>query len=1109
MKIRTKLLLAFLGMSIIPFVIIGMISLLTSRTALSNLAFAQLESLREVKKRQIEMFFDERRKNMSILMETVGIFKQAAFEKMRSVQEVKKAQVEEYFQKYRGDITVLSEDAQVQEIGNLKVIVDGKGGVKKGLYEYLEKQYFGNSLKQFREKYKYDDLLLIAKNGDIVYTAARGSDLGQNVVTGSLKDSPLTKCFQRGLQGIAIQDFEPYAPSENQYMAFIAAPVLKRGTLVGVVALKINKDPINTIVQRREGMGETGETYIVGKWDDETGYRNDRAVKQGTIGAAKSGDDVEKALSGGESRSMVKIGSTGKVEIVRYDPLEIPGLNWVMVTTMGLEEVIAPKREGEDEDYFIWFTKQYGYSDLSLIHPDGQVFYSVAHKADYDTNLLTGSYTGTGLGQVFQRVLETKTFGFGDFQLYTPADEAPVGFIAQPLMDNDNIELVVALQIPIDVINSVMLERSGMGETGETYLVGTDNLMRSDSSLDSTNYSVKASLADPETGKIDTEASQQALAGKTGQKSIQNYLGKQVLSAYTPVTVWDTTWALIAETDEAEALAAVKDLTSLVTGVALIAIVAIAMISLLITGYITKPINHLVHVAQKVSEGDVSEMFGRVRSGRDEIGILIHAFQKVVAYFREMADVATRIAAGDLSHKILPRSERDKLGQAFQGMSAYLTEMASVAATIAEGDLTARISLHSETDAFGRSMRMMTEGLHVLIQQIRTSAKQIASTGERILSLAEHDIDIVEHVQRSAKEMTSTIREMGANAEEVADNMEVLSSSVEETSTAVSQMTASIAHIAANTNDLTGQTHQTIESLTETVISLEKVVENTDASKQLSLGTIQDAREGQEAVEQVVTSMETIHQTVMTAVDTITRFEQRSQEIGTILNVIREITEQTSLLALNASIIAAQAGVHGRGFAVVADEIKNLASGVATSTKDIAAIVQSLQQDTSTVVRTIHEGAENVNQGIERTKQAQKTLHKIISSVRQSSSLVTEIADTLHNLMKGSRDVSAAMEQVNTMTDDIMTAASEQEASTRQIKQTIGHINDMASQIQRATTGQLTGAHQLLETTNNVTNLIDQNLGSSQRIAHTTGELSSQANVLVHSVDRFTLEKIT
>ncbi|MCP4403056.1 MAG: hypothetical protein GY801_37840 [bacterium] len=84
----------------------------------------------------------------------------------------------------------------------------------------------------------------------------------------------------------------------------------------------------------------------------------------------------------------------------------------------------------------------------------------------------------------------------------------------------------------------------------------------------------------------------------------------------------------------------------------------------------------------------------------------------------------------------------------------------------------------------------------------------------------------------------------------------------------------------------------------------------------------------------------------------MTRFEARSQEIDTVLEVIREITDQTSLLALNALIISAQAGVHGRGFAVVAEEIRNLAQGVGASTKSIASIVTTLQQETAEVAHT-------------------------------------------------------------------------------------------------------------------------------------------------------------
>ncbi len=527
-------------------------------------------------------------------------------------------------------------------------------------------------------------------------------------------------------------------------------------------------------------------------------------------------------------------------------------------------------------------------------------------------------------------------------------------------------------------------------------------------------------------------------------------------------------------------------------------------ISALMHVLLTKPVGKLVSAGQQLAEGNLIQTFQTV-GRRDEIGILETAFSRIAQYLQDIAEVASRIATGVLDGDVRVRSHYDVLGKAVQEMLSYLKHVAAVAAKIAEGDLTRTVQVRSASDAFGQSIRAMSEGLRTLITQIRTSAEQIASTGTTIASLAERDITIVEHVQTSAEEMRSTMREMGASVEEVVHNMDILSSSMEETSASVSQMTSSIAHIAANSKALTDQTHQTIEALEYTVQSLEKVVNNTDVSKQLAQNTIQDAREGQIAVEQVMSSMATLQQTITTAVDTITRFEQRSRDIDTILDVIREITDQTSLLALNASIIAAQAGEHGRGFAVVADEIRNLASGVGTSTKDIAAIVQSLQQDTSKVVQAIHEGVTNVEQGMDRTQQAQEALHKIISSAQRSSSVVTEIADTLHDLMTTSHNVVIAMEQVNTMTDDITAATNQQKASTEQINQASVHITEMTSQIQKATAEQLTGVHQLLETTNTVTSLIDQNLESSRQIAHTTIELSSQADILLHSVDRFKL----
>jgi len=545
-----------------------------------------------------------------------------------------------------------------------------------------------------------------------------------------------------------------------------------------------------------------------------------------------------------------------------------------------------------------------------------------------------------------------------------------------------------------------------------------------------------------------------------------------------------------------------------------------AIVAFILSSRLARPITNITKLVSQIAEGDLTGAIGTRRHDeigasavkgnrfkKDEIVLLSHSFHQMVTYLRSMATIAENISRGDISQTIAPRSERDTLGNAFCHMTEYLHDSATVTAAIAEGDLAVEISLRSGTDTFGQTMRTMTTGLQSLIRQIRTSAEQIASTGTTIVSLTDQDRRIVEDEQASVAAMVSTMTEMGESVKDVAQNMEMLSSSVEQTLPSVAEVTSSITNIASGTTDLARQTQRMISVLDEAVRMLEGVTEQTEVSRQLSEETSQDALEGQQAVEQVRESMNTIQQTNLNAKEAITRLAQQSRDIGTILDVIRSITEQSSLLALNASIIAAQAGSQGKGFSVIADEMKNLANEVEASTKNIAAIVRSVQQETNTVVQMIQDGAAKIEQGVTRTQQAQQRLQKILNSAQRSSSVVSEIADALHKQMTTGHEVSNAMEQVHTMTAEITRATSEQKASMIQIHNAIEHIADIASRTKEATAQQLEGVNRVLNTSHRVSTLTDQNLESSQHLNRAiTADLAVQAEILLDSVDRFRLE---
>jgi hypothetical protein len=251
-------------------------------------------------------------------------------------------------------------------------------------------------------------------------------------------------------------------------------------------------------------------------------------------------------------------------------------------TRIGLREALIVEPQEPGEDFFQTFVEEKGYYDLLLIDPGGRVLFSTAREPDYGTNMLTGRYADSSLGRLVRKILATGDMGMADFEPYAPSGNEPAAFIASPFPAKGGTELIVALQLSVEAINRIMLERTGLGETGETYLVGPDLLMRSDSHLDPVHHSLKASFADPEQGKVDTEASRDALAGRRGEKIIVDYNGNPVLSAYTPVKVWDVTWALVAEMDAAEAFESANRLAWVIGIVAILSIAAIVAVALLL-----------------------------------------------------------------------------------------------------------------------------------------------------------------------------------------------------------------------------------------------------------------------------------------------------------------------------------------------------------------------------------------------------------------------------------------------------------------------------------------------------------------------------------------------
>ncbi len=582
-------------------------------------------------------------------------------------------------------------------------------------------------------------------------------------------------------------------------------------------------------------------------------------------------------------------------------------------TNNDLNTALAPltrPAQGESKNFFNKYVSSYGYYDVFLISPAGDVFFTEAKEADYGTNLITGPYRDSGLARVFRNASDSRGFVLEDFAPYAPSDGEPAAFIAKPLYQDGQLTAVVALQLSIDAINNFMQVRDGMGETGESYLVGKDKRMRSDSFLDPRGHSVMASFAGSIADNgVDTAASRAALQGDTDVNIITDYNGHPVLSAYAPVAVGGHNWALIAEIDAAEAFAIIEELK---IDIVLILLVTIALI---------------IITALKVARSVTLPLGGEPK---------------------EMRQIAEQIAAGDLTRQF-ENSE--------QQASVY------------------------------SAMRQMTHTLQAMISKIVEASNEIATTSEETSVVTQQSNGIVQQQQKESTQVAAATAQMTTSVQEVASSAAIASDAAE----AASQE-------AQLARDVTDKTNQIINSL------------NQDISQ---------------------------------AAQSIQALETQSAQIGSVMDVIRGIAEQTNLLALNAAIEAARAGEQGRGFAVVADEVRSLAQKTQESTTDIEAMISQLQNGTRQAVSIMQTSQEKTRETLEMAGSAGNAITNISGSITEIRDMNLQIASAAEQQSAVSEEINMSITNINELSQQTAGGAKQTADATLMLAQLAERLNGL------------------------------------------------------------------